>query len=127
SALRNLFKKQDAKPCLIRWILLLQEFNIEIKDRKGTENVIADHFSQIENDETSDASEVDDNFPGETLIEINTRDEPWFTDFVNYLVRDIKPKGMTYHHKNKFLSDLKHYFWEEPYLFKVCSDSICGN
>ncbi|GJZ76633.1 reverse transcriptase domain-containing protein [Tanacetum coccineum] len=89
SALKHLFKKQDAKPRLIRWILLLQEFDIEIKDRKGTENVTADHLSRIENDETSDDSEVDDNFPGETLIEINTKDEPWFADFANYLVADI--------------------------------------
>ncbi|GKE11131.1 reverse transcriptase domain-containing protein, partial [Tanacetum coccineum] len=44
---------------------------------KGTENVAVDHLSQIENDETSDDSEVDDNFPREALIEINTRDEPW--------------------------------------------------
>ncbi|GKA24557.1 reverse transcriptase domain-containing protein [Tanacetum coccineum] len=124
SALKHLFKKQDAKPRLIRWILLLQEFDIEIKDRKGTKNVAADHLSRIENDESSDDSEVDDNFPGETLMEINTKDEPWFADFANYLVADIIPKGMTYQQKNKFFSDLKHYFWEEPYLFKVCFDGM---
>ncbi|GKA28195.1 reverse transcriptase domain-containing protein, partial [Tanacetum coccineum] len=123
-ALKHLFKKQDAKPRLIRWILLLQEFDIEIKDRKGIENVAADHLSRIENDESSEDSEVDDNFPRETLMEINTKNEPWFTDFANYLVADIIPKGMTYQQKNKFFSDLKHYFWEEPYLFKVCSDGM---
>ncbi|GJV12465.1 reverse transcriptase domain-containing protein [Tanacetum coccineum] len=56
-----------------------------IKDRKGTENVAADHLSRIENDEPSDDSDVDDNFPRETLMEINTKDEPWFADFANYL------------------------------------------
>ncbi|GJY47603.1 reverse transcriptase domain-containing protein [Tanacetum coccineum] len=91
-ALKHLFKKQDAKPRLIRWILLLQGFDIEIKDRKGTENVAADHLSRIENDEISDDSEVDDNFLGETLMEINTKNEPWFADFANYLVGDIIPK-----------------------------------
>ncbi|GJT97995.1 putative nucleotidyltransferase, ribonuclease H [Tanacetum coccineum] len=124
SALKHLFKKQDAKPRLIRWILLLQEFDIEIKDRKRTKNVAADHLSRIENDEISDDSEVDDNFPGETLMEINTKDKPWFVDFANYLVGDIIPKGMTYQQKNKFFSDLGHYFWDEPYLFKVCSDGM---
>ncbi|GKE64340.1 hypothetical protein Tco_1518501 [Tanacetum coccineum] len=110
SALRHLFKKQDAKPRLIRCILLLQEFDIEIKDRKGTKNVAADHLSRIKKEETSDDSEVDDNFPGETLMEINTKDDLWFADFANYLVSDIIPKGMTYQQKNKFFSDIKHYF-----------------
>nr|GEU88311.1 squamosa promoter-binding-like protein 12 [Tanacetum cinerariifolium] len=96
-ALRHLFKKQDVKLRLIHWILFLREFDIEIKDKKGTKNVAADHLSRIENDETSDDNEVDDNFPRETLIEISTKDEPWFTDFANYL---------------------------EPYLFKVCSDGM---
>ncbi|GJW33100.1 reverse transcriptase domain-containing protein [Tanacetum coccineum] len=77
STLRHLFKKQDAKPRLIRWILLLQEFDIEIKDRKGTENVTADHLSRLENNEISDDSEVVDNFPKETLMEINTKGKPW--------------------------------------------------
>ncbi|GJY87011.1 reverse transcriptase domain-containing protein [Tanacetum coccineum] len=123
-ALKHLFKKQDAKPRLIRWILLLQEFDIEIKDIKGTENVAANHLSRIKNEEISDDSKVDDNFPRESLMEINTRNEPWFADFANYLVADIIPKGMTYQQKNKFFSDLKHYFWEETYLFKVCSNKM---
>ncbi|GKA20219.1 hypothetical protein Tco_0700208 [Tanacetum coccineum] len=53
------------------------EFDIEIKDKKGIENVFADHLSRIDNDETNDDDEVDDNFLGETLMEINTRDIPW--------------------------------------------------
>nr|GEV76699.1 hypothetical protein [Tanacetum cinerariifolium] len=123
-ALRHLFKKQDAKPRLIRWILFLQEFFIKIKDGKGTENVIADHLSRIENNEIIDDSEVDDNFLGKALMKINTEDEPWFADFVNYLVSDIIPKEMMYQQKNKFFSNLKHYFWEEPYFFKVGFDGM---
>ncbi|GJY40885.1 reverse transcriptase domain-containing protein [Tanacetum coccineum] len=124
SALRHLFKKQNAKLRLIRWILLLQEFDIEIKDKKGTENFATDHLSRIENDETSDDNEVDANFPRETLMEITTKGIPWFADFANYLVGDIIPKGMTYQQNNKFFFDLKNYYWEDPYLFKVCSDGM---
>nr|GEU42295.1 reverse transcriptase domain-containing protein [Tanacetum cinerariifolium] len=65
------------------------------------ENITADHLSRIENEETSDDSEVDDNFSGETLMEINTKDDPWFADFANYLASDIIPKGMTYQQKKK--------------------------
>ncbi|GJY74019.1 hypothetical protein Tco_0478450 [Tanacetum coccineum] len=81
-------------------------------------------FSRNEKEETSDDSEVDDNFHAETLMEINTKDDSWFADFANYLVSDIIPKGMTYQQKNKFLSDIKPYFWEEPYLFKICSNGM---
>ncbi|GJW09659.1 reverse transcriptase domain-containing protein [Tanacetum coccineum] len=123
-AFESLKEKLTCAPVILEPSKAKEEFDIEIKDRKGTENVAADHLSRIENDETSDDSEVDDNFPEETLMEINTVSEPWFADFANYLVGNIIPKGMTYQQKNKFFSDLKHYFWEEPYLFKVCSDGM---
>nr|GEV44988.1 reverse transcriptase domain-containing protein [Tanacetum cinerariifolium] len=77
SALRNLFKKQDAKLCLIHWILLLKDFDIKIKDRKGKENVAADHLSSIEKEETND------DFPRVTLMEMSTKNETWFADFEN--------------------------------------------
>ncbi|GJY36146.1 reverse transcriptase domain-containing protein [Tanacetum coccineum] len=119
SALRHLFKKQDAKPRLIRWILLLQEFDIQIKDRKGTENVAADHLSRIKNDETSDDSEVDDNFPRETLMEINTKDEPWFEDFA---LKNCNPYLIAASEKRMFqlhkLEELRHQAYENSRLYK---------
>ena len=50
STLRYLMEKKDVKPRLIRWVLLLQEFNFEMKDRKGTENQVADHLSRLEDE-----------------------------------------------------------------------------
>ncbi|GJT43894.1 hypothetical protein Tco_0952609 [Tanacetum coccineum] len=132
SSLRHLFKKQDAKPCLIRWILLLQEFYIEIKDRKGTKNVAADHLYRIENDKTSDDSEADDNFPGKTLMEVNTEDEPWFVDFAILYRKVISClKGMTYQQKNKFFSDIKTLLLggtlplQKPVLHSASSMLMC--
>ncbi|GJW89423.1 retrovirus-related pol polyprotein from transposon TNT 1-94 [Tanacetum coccineum] len=90
SALKYLFAKQDAKPRLIRWILLLQEFDIEIKNKKGAKNVLADHLSQLENPNLEELKEedIDENFPDETLMNVSSNDEdeiPWFADFANYL------------------------------------------
>ncbi|GJW43743.1 putative ribonuclease H-like domain-containing protein [Tanacetum coccineum] len=81
-ALKYLFSKQDAKPRLIRWVLLLQEFTIEIKDKKGSENLAADHLSRLENPELEELDEdaIRDSFPDEHLMVINIKEaetDPW--------------------------------------------------
>ncbi|GJZ57735.1 reverse transcriptase domain-containing protein [Tanacetum coccineum] len=100
SALKYLFNKQDAKPRLLWWILLLQEFTIEIHDKKRAENLAAGHLSILENPYQGDrvGIEINDNFPHESLnmISLNPDNEPpWFTDIANYLVGNVLVKGMS--------------------------------
>lgn len=73
SALRYLFTKQDATPRLIRWILLLQEFDVEIRDKKGVENLAADHLSHLKNPNLSesDKGKIRDSFPDEQIMLIH--------------------------------------------------------
>ncbi|GKB84754.1 reverse transcriptase domain-containing protein, partial [Tanacetum coccineum] len=107
SALRYLFSKQDAHPRLIRWILLLQEFDIEIRDKKVVENLAADHLSRLENHEIEELNQAEiddtflyDTFPDESLIKLDFGlEEPWFADFANYLA--IKRITKWYDHPRK--------------------------
>ena len=85
SAIKYLMTKKDAKPRLIRWVLLLQEFDLEIKGKKGTENLVAYHLSRLEG--PRDEVQVNDDFSDEQLLAIeDTKPTPWFADYVNYLV-----------------------------------------
>ncbi|CAN6718940.1 unnamed protein product [Malus baccata var. baccata] len=68
AALKYLFTKKEAKPRLIRWMLLLQEFDIEIRDKKGSENVVADHLSRMVHEE--DAVPIIETFPDEQLMSV---------------------------------------------------------
>ncbi|GJZ81908.1 putative ribonuclease H-like domain-containing protein [Tanacetum coccineum] len=89
SALKYLFAKKDAKARLLRWVLLLQEFDFKVIDTKGAENLAADHLSRLENpyENVNDPKEINESFPLETLNMVTFRGDsrtPWFADFANY-------------------------------------------
>ncbi|XP_023634279.1 uncharacterized protein LOC111829418 [Capsella rubella] len=116
AALRHIYSKKDTKPRLLRWILLLQEFDMEIVDKKGIENGVADHLSRMR---IEDPIPIDDSMPEEHLMSM-----PWYTDVVNYKVCGEIPADMDPYRKKKFFRDVNHYFWDEPYLYKRGSDGL---
>ncbi|GKB02497.1 reverse transcriptase domain-containing protein, partial [Tanacetum coccineum] len=112
SALKYLLAKQDAKPRLLRWILLLQEFDVIIQDKKGAENLAADHLSRLENPHEGDLEkkEINETFPLETLGIISSHNDsstPWFADIANYHAGNFVVKGMSSQQKKKFFKDVK--------------------
>nr|GEZ69714.1 reverse transcriptase domain-containing protein [Tanacetum cinerariifolium] len=129
SALKYLFAKKDAKARLLWWVLLLQEFDFKVLDIKGTENLAADHLSRLENpyENVLDPKGINETFPLETLSMVTFRGDSsasWFTDFANYHAGNFIVKGMTSQQKNKFFKDVKHYFWDDPFLFKIYADQV---
>ncbi|KAL7593345.1 hypothetical protein Lser_V15G31513 [Lactuca serriola] len=87
AAIKHLLTKKDSKPRLIRWMLLLKEFDIEIKDKSGKENLVADHLSRVVSPE--DGIPICDTFPDEHLFA--AKEAPWYADIVNYLVTSQFP------------------------------------
>ncbi|CAN0843672.1 Transposon Tf2-9 polyprotein [Linum grandiflorum] len=128
AAIRYLMTKPNAKPRLIRWILLLQEFDLEIVDKKGSENVTADHLSRLmESGPTHKLEEVIQNcFPDERLFAIMARETqvPWFADIANYLVSGSLPEDLPKQVRRKVLHDVRNYFWDDPFLFRVGADKV---
>jgi len=122
-ALKYLLTKGDSKPRLLRWILLLQEFDLEIRDKKGVENVVSDHLSRLENSEVTNKEKVImAEFPDEKLFTVGER--PWFADMANFKTGNIVPDDLEWHQKRKFFKDANHYLWDNPYLFKVSTDGL---
>uniref|UniRef100_A0A2N9HU83 Integrase catalytic domain-containing protein n=1 Tax=Fagus sylvatica TaxID=28930 RepID=A0A2N9HU83_FAGSY len=117
-----LLSKNDAKARLIRWILLLQKFNIEIKDKKGMENVVADHLSRLTFEEVKEEISILDAFPDEQLFAIT--ELPWYAHIVNYLVTGSIPETWTTQDRRKFFVEVRNFYWDDPYLFKYCPDQI---
>ena len=124
AAIKYLMSKKEAKPRLIRWVLLLQEFDVEIKDKKGCENVIADHLSIVEQNEIEkEETELKENFPDEQLFKVSFQ-IPWYADIVNYLACGVVPQEFSYQQKKKLRTDSRYYIWDDPLLFKRGVDMI---
>ncbi|GJU14787.1 hypothetical protein Tco_1142753 [Tanacetum coccineum] len=96
------------------WVLLLQEFDFDVVDTKGAENLAAYHLSRLENPHENelDPKEINEKFPLQTLSSIASLDAstPWFADIANYHARNFVIKGMSTQQKRKFFKDVKHYF-----------------
>nr|GEW25491.1 hypothetical protein [Tanacetum cinerariifolium] len=101
------------------------EFSFKVVDTKGAETLAAYHLSRLENPHQNvlDPKEINESFPLETLNLVSTRGNqstPWFADFANYHAG----KAISSQQKRKFFKDVKHYFWDDPYLFKICADQV---
>ncbi|GJU60019.1 reverse transcriptase domain-containing protein [Tanacetum coccineum] len=105
-----------------------REFDVIIRDKKGAENLAADHLSRLENphQDKLENKEITETFPLETLgsVALRVDSTPWFADFANYHAGNFIIKGMSSQQKNKFFKDVKHYFWDDPFLFKICADQM---
>nr|GEU39193.1 reverse transcriptase domain-containing protein [Tanacetum cinerariifolium] len=128
-ALKYLFAKKDFKARLLRWVLLLLEFTFKVIETKGAENLVANHLSRLENPHLNvlDPKEINESFPLKTLNLVSTRGNlstPWFVNFANYHAGNFIVKGMSSQQKNKFFKDVKHYLWDDLFLFKMCADQV---
>ncbi|CAM8978287.1 unnamed protein product [Rhodiola kirilowii] len=121
AAIRYLMKKKEAKPRLIRWILLLQEYDVEIRDKKGIENTVADHFSRIIGGE--EEGHITESFPDEHLYTISNQ-VSWCASIVNYLVGGTFPPSFTKAQCMKLRHDVTFYLWDDPYLWKIRTDQM---
>jgi hypothetical protein len=119
AALKYLLTKKDAKPHLIRWILLLQEFDLEIRGKKGVENSVAHHLSRLQFEEYFELP-INNYMRGGTLQKVLTTD-PWYTNIANYIVAGYITPGTD---KKKIIRDSRLHLWEDPYLYRVCADGL---
>ena len=118
AALKYLLTKKDAKPRLVHWILLLQEFDLEMRDKKGVENCVADHLSKMQI-QGSDLP-INDYLRDDTLLKVTTT-SPWYANLVNFMVTGYIPPGED---KKKLIHLSRFLLWDDPYLFKVCADGL---
>lgn len=121
ATLKYLIEKKEAKPRLIRWILLLQEFNLEFKNKKGCDNLAADHLIWLSLSKVE--TPLKDAFPNKNLFSAQAA-YPWYTDMANYLTTGIISSDLSHSEKDKIKQYSQYYIWDEPYLWKHCFDQV---
>ncbi|XP_073304112.1 uncharacterized protein [Primulina huaijiensis] len=111
-------QRKEGKPYAIYYA----KFDIIIKDKKGKENVVADHLSRIMTESSHNEIPINENFPDDQLFYATIM--PWFANIVNFIVTNKMPSHWNSQDKNKFLIEVKKFYWDDPYLFKYCPDQI---
>ena len=123
-AIKYLMFKNDAKPRLIRWLLLLRGFNVEIGDKKGTKNVVVHHLSILEAEKgVEDPKDIDESFSNEQLFGVDNF-APWYANIVNFLACKVLLSYLTSQQIKNFLHEMKCYQWDDPLLFQRCVDQM---
>jgi hypothetical protein len=102
--------------------LLLYEFDLEIKDRNGVENSVADHLSRMQFENPQELP-IDDSLWDEMLYRIN-RSDPWYADILNFMVSGYVPPGGD---KRKLIQESHAHIWDEPYLFEYAMMAYLGD
>nr|GEZ31044.1 reverse transcriptase domain-containing protein [Tanacetum cinerariifolium] len=107
----------------------VKEFKFKVIDTKEAKNLAIDHLSQLKNPHQNvlDLKKINETFPLDTLNMVSFRGNSstsWFVDFANYHKGNFIVKGMSSQQKKKFFKDVKHYFWDDPFLFKICMDQV---
>nr|XP_009795440.1 PREDICTED: uncharacterized protein LOC104242140 [Nicotiana sylvestris] len=98
--------KKDSKAQMMRWALLLQEFDLEIVNWKVCEKQVANHLSHLEEEGRSrDGLEINDSFPDEQLLFVSVNSMPWFADIFNFLVTGIIPYEISSNQRKKLKWD----------------------
>ena len=90
AALKYLLTKKDAKPQLLRWIMLLQEFDLEIRDKKGADNCMVDHLYRMQIQGLD--LPINDYLRDDTILKVTTT-SPWYANLVNFMVTGYIPPG----------------------------------
>lgn len=125
AALRYLMAKKEIKHRLIRWVLLLQEFVVEIRDKRGSGNFMADHLFRLENSHCeANALPIEDSLRDDALYVVDGKDLPWFAGLLNFLACGLSSPHYT-KQQNKWLKREEwHYVLDEPHLLKQGLDGL---